>query len=123
MASDDLCEHIQSIHQLKFPKHAECEECMKTGDTWVHLRTCQTCGATRLLAESACQQTCEHFRSSGSLLGRAGRTMVVLLSGSGDRELLKHRSPVVWKLRSDSSSRRCYAAQNPAPRQWRLLKF
>ena len=41
-----VCEHLASVEQIKWAKRRVCEECIKTGDPWVHLRTCQTCGAT-----------------------------------------------------------------------------
>lgn len=40
------CEHIAAISDIKKPKTQACAECIKTGDTWVHLRTCQACGVT-----------------------------------------------------------------------------
>ena len=42
--SQEVCTHIQSIEELKTTKVHACEECIKTGSRWVHLRTCQTCG-------------------------------------------------------------------------------
>jgi hypothetical protein len=44
--SQEVCAHIQSIEDLKTAKVHACEECIKTGSRWVHLRTCQTCGVT-----------------------------------------------------------------------------
>ena len=44
--SDEACTHIESINEVKQPKQRECEECVKIGSRWVHLRTCQTCDAT-----------------------------------------------------------------------------
>jgi hypothetical protein len=46
MANEELCDHISAITKLKHPTELVCEECIKTGDEWLHLRTCQTCGAT-----------------------------------------------------------------------------
>ncbi len=46
MANPPVCAHIEAITELKKPKEYSCEECVKTGDAWVHLRTCQTCGVT-----------------------------------------------------------------------------
>lgn len=46
MAIPKLCAHIEAITELKQPADYVCEECIKTGDTWMHLRTCQTCGVT-----------------------------------------------------------------------------
>lgn len=65
MADDDICEHIRSIHHLKFAKQAECEECVKTGDTWVHLRTCQTCGVTLCCDSSPNRHASRHANISG----------------------------------------------------------
>jgi 3-deoxy-D-manno-octulosonate 8-phosphate phosphatase KdsC-like HAD superfamily phosphatase len=46
MNTDPSCSHIEEIKELKLAKEYVCEECIKTGDDWVHLRTCQTCGVT-----------------------------------------------------------------------------
>ena len=40
------CSHLQAIHNVKVGDQGVCEECIKIGGTWVHLRTCQTCGQT-----------------------------------------------------------------------------
>ena len=40
----------------------ECEECVKTGDTWVHLRTCQTCGTTLCCDSSPNKHATKHFK-------------------------------------------------------------
>ena len=41
----NTCEHLESFEHMA-PKAYECEACVKTGDRWVHLRTCQECGIT-----------------------------------------------------------------------------
>ena len=39
------CEHLDQVEIVEPPEEiAGCEECLKTGDRWVHLRMCQTCG-------------------------------------------------------------------------------
>jgi hypothetical protein len=40
------CAHIEAISNVKQARRHECEECVKTGSAWVHLRTCQACGVT-----------------------------------------------------------------------------
>jgi len=40
------CEHITAIAAVRQPSARVCEACVKIGSEWVHLRTCQTCGAT-----------------------------------------------------------------------------
>jgi uncharacterized UBP type Zn finger protein len=39
------CTHLEQVEYFE-PQGdvAGCEECLKTGDRWVHLRMCQTCG-------------------------------------------------------------------------------
>lgn len=46
MSADDRCEHLLAVHTIRTPRRRECDECVKLGNQWVHLRTCQTCGAT-----------------------------------------------------------------------------
>jgi hypothetical protein len=40
------CAEIAGITAVKPPGVRMCEACVMTGDSWVHLRTCQTCGVT-----------------------------------------------------------------------------
>ena len=44
--ADRGCAHLNAITTVKHAKKREREECVKTGDSWVHLRTCQECGRT-----------------------------------------------------------------------------
>jgi len=39
------CAHIESLEEVIAAKAHVCVECMKTKSSWVHLRTCQTCGS------------------------------------------------------------------------------
>ena len=61
----ELCEHLTSITALKFAQELVCEECIKTGSSWVHLRTCQTCGATLCCDDSQHKHATKHFHRSG----------------------------------------------------------
>jgi hypothetical protein len=39
------CSHLDQVEILRPPAEvAGCEECLKIGGTWLHLRMCQTCG-------------------------------------------------------------------------------
>lgn len=58
------CRDIAGITTVIPPKKRECEACVKTGDRWVHLRTCQTCGATLCCDSSPNQHASQHARSS-----------------------------------------------------------
>ena len=40
-----VCAHLDSIAVTELPETiAGCEECLKIGSPWVHLRMCMTCG-------------------------------------------------------------------------------
>lgn len=59
------CEHIRAIESVKGPKRYECDECVKMGGTWVHLRTCQACGGTRCCDNSPNRHASKHAAASG----------------------------------------------------------
>jgi uncharacterized UBP type Zn finger protein len=62
---DDVCAHIEAISTVKQPRPRECEECVKTGDRWVHLRTCQTCGRTLCCDDSPNRHATKHANATG----------------------------------------------------------
>jgi len=62
--SDPACPHIGAIHGVKHPKTHECEECVKVGSPWVHLRTCQTCGVTLCCDSSPNKHASRHAHAS-----------------------------------------------------------
>ncbi len=50
---------------VKQPGKHVCDECVKTGGAWVHLRTCQECGGTHCCDSSPNRHATAHARSSG----------------------------------------------------------
>ncbi|RKR13139.1 ubiquitin-hydrolase Zn-finger-containing protein [Maribacter vaceletii] len=60
----NVCSHINSISELKAATKHVCEECVKLGDVWVHLRTCQECGVTLCCDDSKNKHATAHFRST-----------------------------------------------------------
>jgi len=60
----DSCTHIKGIDRVKHPKKQACEECVKIGAQWVHLRTCQTCGGTRCCDSSPNRHASKHAKSA-----------------------------------------------------------
>jgi hypothetical protein len=58
------CADIAKITTVKPPRVRVCEACVKTGDRWVHLRTCQTCAATLCCDSSPNKHASEHAHSS-----------------------------------------------------------
>jgi hypothetical protein len=61
----EICAHIAAISVIRHAKRRECEECVKAGTEWVHLRTCQSCGATLCCDESPSQHARKHVGASG----------------------------------------------------------
>ncbi len=59
------CEHIEAISSVEHPAVRECEECVKTGSRWVHLRTCQECGATLCCDSSPNRHATKHAEATG----------------------------------------------------------
>ena len=60
----NACSHISAVTELKQPRHRECQECVKMGSDWVHLRTCQSCGAILCCDSSPDRHASKHARSS-----------------------------------------------------------
>jgi 3-deoxy-D-manno-octulosonate 8-phosphate phosphatase KdsC-like HAD superfamily phosphatase len=58
------CVHISAIKTLKQAKRLQCEECVKIGSSWVHLRTCQTCGVTLCCDSSPNRHARKHARAA-----------------------------------------------------------
>ena len=64
MAPEGSCAHIARIKTVTHAKRRECEECVKMRSSWVHLRTCQTCGSTLCCDSSPNQHASKHARAS-----------------------------------------------------------
>ena len=58
---DEVCKHISDLKDLKLAKANICEECIKSGSEWVHLRTCQACGTTLCCDQSPNKHATKHF--------------------------------------------------------------
>lgn len=54
------CAHLDQIREVK-PSAEGCEECLRTGDTWVHLRLCETCGHIGCCNSSKNKHATKHF--------------------------------------------------------------
>ena len=63
--ANEACAHLGAITNVKHAKRRECEECVKIGAQWVHLRTCQTCGATLCCDDSPNRHATKHAHASG----------------------------------------------------------
>lgn len=58
------CQHLDQI-QAVVPSANGCEECLETGDTWVHLRLCMTCGHVGCCDDSKNKHATRHFMQTG----------------------------------------------------------
>lgn len=54
-----ICKHIKDVNPIE-PNKYYCEECVKTGSQWLHLRVCQTCGAVLCCDSSPNQHASKH---------------------------------------------------------------
>jgi uncharacterized UBP type Zn finger protein len=63
MASE-VCTHLDQVRDVT-PSALGCEDCLKTGDTWVHLRLCRSCGHVGCCDSSKNKHATKHFRASG----------------------------------------------------------
>ena len=57
------CEHTGQIKITTTVKHV-CEDCVKLGDDWVHLRLCLSCGHVGCCDSSKNKHATKHFKSS-----------------------------------------------------------
>jgi uncharacterized UBP type Zn finger protein len=63
--SPEGCPHVSAVTKVKTARAHECEECVKIGSQWVHLRTCQSCGVTLCCDSSPNRHASKHARSAG----------------------------------------------------------
>lgn len=65
MKEKEFCRHLDIISNVNVGTDGVCEECIKHNGTWVHLRTCQQCGATLCCDSSPARHASEHYRLTG----------------------------------------------------------
>jgi hypothetical protein len=65
------CEHFNQIRTHAAATDG-CAECIKTGDSWVHLRICLTCGHVGCCDQSKNTHATKHFKSTGHAMMRSG---------------------------------------------------
>ncbi len=56
----DACSHLDGIHDVT-PGTLGCEECLKRGDVWLHLRLCRTCGHVGCCDSSKNKHATKHY--------------------------------------------------------------
>jgi uncharacterized UBP type Zn finger protein len=58
------CSHLHLIRDLK-PGAEVCEQCVASGDTWVHLRMCLVCGHVGCCDQSKNKHATRHYHETG----------------------------------------------------------
>jgi uncharacterized UBP type Zn finger protein len=64
------CTHLDQIQDIK-PRTRGCEECLKKGDRWVHLRLCLSCGHVGCCDSSRNRHATKHFHATGHAIVRS----------------------------------------------------
>jgi uncharacterized UBP type Zn finger protein len=65
------CTHAKDHVKNPTPHSQGCEECLKTGGTWVHLRMCMECGKVGCCDSSRNRHATSHFRETGHPIVRS----------------------------------------------------
>src|ERR1700753_803758 len=58
------CSHMAGIREVT-PSALGCEECLKIGSDWLHLRICRTCGHVGCCDDSPNKHATKHFHATG----------------------------------------------------------
>jgi hypothetical protein len=56
----EACTHLSQIREVT-PSAEGCEDCLKMGDAWVHLRLCMSCGHVGCCDSSQNKHATQHF--------------------------------------------------------------
>ncbi len=70
MPDENDCTHLDTVQNVE-PSSDGCEDCLKTGGTWIHLRMCQQCGHVGCCSESPNYHSLVHFKDTGHPLMRS----------------------------------------------------
>jgi uncharacterized UBP type Zn finger protein len=66
------CTHLDQIEVPELPASlAGCEDCLASGDRWVHLRMCMTCGKIGCCDSSPNKHATKHANTSGHPIVRS----------------------------------------------------
>jgi uncharacterized UBP type Zn finger protein len=65
------CTHTHDFVKQVEPHSKGCEECLKIGASWVHLRMCLECGKVGCCDSSRNRHASAHFREAGHPIVRS----------------------------------------------------
>jgi Zn-finger in ubiquitin-hydrolases and other protein len=60
----EVCDHLDQVREVKASADG-CEDCLRMGGSWVHLRLCMSCGHVGCCDSSPHKHATAHFHSSG----------------------------------------------------------
>jgi uncharacterized UBP type Zn finger protein len=64
------CPHVLEIQDV-VPSAKGCEDCLRIGSGWVHLRLCLTCGHVGCCDDSPNRHATKHFHATGHPMMRS----------------------------------------------------
>ena len=59
----EKCDHLQTVCDV-VPSARGCQECLKLGSPWLHLRICRTCGHVGCCDDSPNHHATKHFHAT-----------------------------------------------------------
>jgi uncharacterized UBP type Zn finger protein len=75
MTTEAICTHLDRIVVTAPPATiAGCEECLKVGDRWLHLRMCMTCGKIGCCDSSPNRHASRHAQDDGHPIARSAES-------------------------------------------------
>lgn len=64
MTSSQSCAHLDQVREVTPRTPDGCEECLKSGSRWVHLRECLTCGHIGCCDNSPNRHATAHYHGA-----------------------------------------------------------
>jgi len=72
VTGEAACSHLDEVQVTELPDPLRgCEECLKTGDRWLHLRMCEACGKVGCCDSSPNRHATAHYHDSGHPIVRS----------------------------------------------------
>ena len=63
--AQQACTHLEGLESVEARTPEGCEECIASGDTWVHLRMCLSCGHVGCCDNSKNRHATGHHQDTG----------------------------------------------------------
>lgn len=70
-ATSEECPHLSQATDVTRPERLACEDCLREGTRWVHLRQCLACGHTGCCDSSPRRHASRHWRETSHALARS----------------------------------------------------